>query len=67
MLALEQLAESGLLAPEWSRPTAPTPLATGLKYSIVTMAVCLPFMRYSASNNCVTLKFGLQVTQGRWK
>ena len=31
------------------------------------MAVFLPFMRYSASKNSVTLKKGLGVVQGHWK
>jgi len=26
----------------------------------------IPFLRYSASNNGVTLKLGVRVVQGRW-
>jgi len=35
--------------------------------SIVTMAVSLPFVSYSASKNYVTLKTGLGFVQGHWK
>ena len=35
--------------------------------SIVTMAVSVPFVRYSASKNGVTLKTGIWFVQGHWK
>ena len=56
--------ENWVRGPTRSLEMSPCDRAHTTSYSIVTVAQSRSFLRYSASNNVMTLKLGSEVTQG---